>query len=297
MIEIKQVGEPRVLDDTSNNQEHHSFNAHMSTMRAQFYNYYEVSNGNPVWQLKVFGDRLLEEDIAPLWQGLEEHDHCFQLPLCYVPFGHNGYTFCYDLVESGTHIYDFAKNTRKKAEVKGIWSILAAPTSPVILIAGTREAGRQGGVYLIDYSGKIIRNFEVLQTTPDAFLSWLMYKPTILAISKQSKKHKTWLSEVYPETGEVLQKISFDPQEILPYDDLSYSQNLGKGGYLKIDHGKAPDGLHWNKWASYSYEFGYKKLRARIYHPPIEHLLSESRPKDNEIKGILYEYTFRIEFV
>ncbi len=297
MIEIEQVGEPRVLDDTSVVQEHYIFSAHMSTMWARFYNYYEVSYGNPVWQLKVFGDRRLEEDVTPLWQGLEEHDHCFQLPLCYVPFGHNGYTFCYDLVQSGTHIYDFAENTRKEAEVKGIWSILAAPSTPNILIGGTREAGHQDGVYLIDYSGKIIRNFEALEATPDAFLSWLMYKPTILAISKKAKKHKTWLSEIHPETGEVLQKRSFDPQDILPYDDLSYSQHLGEGGYLKVSDGRVPDGLHWNKWHSYIYDFGYKRLRAKIYHPPIELLQSERSLRTDEVIGLLYEYTFRIEFV
>jgi len=297
MIEIEQIEEPKILDDNSNETKSYTFHASMSTMRARFSNYYEVSYGNPVWDLTVYADRLIERDIEPLWEGLEEHAQCFQIPSNYIPFGHDGGTFCYTLLQSGTHIFDFVKDTRTKSEVRGIWSILCAPESPVILMGGTSKATRQDGVYIIDYSGKIVRRIEVLDGIPNAYLSWLQYKPTILSISKKSMKHKTWLSEIDPETGEILQKRGIDPQDILPYDDLSYSQYLGKYGTLRMATGYAHDGLSRNKWYDCNYDSGRKKLRMRIYHPPIEYLLSGDHSKTNEVKGCLYEYTFRMEFL
>ncbi|MFW9933413.1 MAG: hypothetical protein ACFFDR_12220 [Candidatus Thorarchaeota archaeon] len=297
MIEIKQIGEPKVLDDNSNEANSYTFHASMSTMRARFSNSYEGYHGNPVWDLTVYADRLIERNIEPLWEGLEEHAQCFQLPMNYIPFGHDGGTFCYNLLESGTHIFDFVEDTRTTSEVRGIWSILCAPESPMILIGGASKATRQKGVYIIDYSGKVVRRIEVLDDTPDAYLSWLMYKPTILSINKKSSAHKTWLSEIDIETDEILQKRAIDPQDILPYDDLSYSQYQEKSGALRTETGYALDGLLRNKWYDYRYNYGRKTLRLKIYHPPIEYLLSADRPETSNVQGILYEYTFKIEFL
>lgn len=294
MIDIKQIEEPRVLGTIPDTPDWYTISAEMSTMRAHFDNPRELSSGTLIWDLTVYGDKLLKENIEPLWEGLEEDAHCFQVPPSYVPFGYDGGTFCYSLLESGTHIYDFAKDTRKRSKVRGIWSILCAWKAHMILIGGVDEITHQEGVYLVDYSGNTIRRIQSLDDTPDSYLSWLMYKPTILAISK---KERTWLSEIDPETGDIIQEQAFAPQDILPYDDLSYSQHLRKNCMVQTETGDAYDGLLRNEWHSYRYEFGFKRLRMRICHPPIEYLLSENRPKTNEVPGIFYEYTFRVEFV
>ncbi|MHA1906814.1 MAG: hypothetical protein ACW98Y_05945 [Candidatus Thorarchaeota archaeon] len=290
------MGEPRVIDDTTSEYRPFTINAEASSMRAYFDNPYEVTMGNPVWDLQIYADKTIKSDITPLWEGLTEHAHYFQPPKNYVPFGYDGSTFCYSLYNGGTQIYDFSEMTRKKSKVLGIWTILCAPKKPLILISGTKVENHQDGVYLVDFNGSIVRRIDVLDKAPNAYLSWLMYKPSILAISKKSRQHKTWIYEIDPETGDILQKTKFDPQDVLPYDDLSYWDNLGESALLKVEDGEAIDGLLWNQWGSYSYDFGFKRLKTRIFHPSIVYLNSKDRLGSAEIEGIYYEYEFKVEF-
>ncbi len=295
MIEIKQIGEPRVIGDDKSQLEWMEFHASMSTIRAMFDNHLEVSKGNQVWDLTVYGDRMVKLDITPLWSGLSEHAHCFKVPMIYSPFGYDGGTFCYTLHEGGTYLYDFAKNTRMKAEVHGIWAIRCSHEGPLLLISGTTEENNEDGVYLVDFEGKIVHRFDALDANTAGYLDWLLYKPTILAINQKSRHDTTWLYEIDPDSGEILQRRNFNPQEILPYD-LSYSSILGENAQLLTKPGQSDDGLLWNNWSNYSYAVGHKKLRARIMHPSLEFLNSDKRPEANEVEGIHYEYEFRVEF-
>ena len=294
MIEIQQNGEPRVIEDDESRVKSMELHAAMSTIRARFHNSIEVTKGNPVWELTVYGDRLNELDITPLWSGLAEHAPYFKVPMMYYPFGYDGGTFCYTLHEGGTHIYDFQKNTRTKSEVRGIWAIKCALEKPLILISGTTEEKHEDGVYLVDFEGRIVTRYDAIDANSYGHLSWLMYKPSILAINQKSRRDITWLYEIDSESGEILQRRNFSPQEILPYD-LSYSKNLGESAQLRTKIGQASDGLLWNNWSRYDYAMGHKRLRVRITHPSLEFLNSDKRPESRDIEGIHYEYEFRVE--
>lgn len=170
-------------------------------------------------------------------------------------------------------IYDVEKLQSVERRVPFPMEIQWSPKGEVLAVT---HAGHIG---LADAQGRPIANVPVRHPQyeyPELF--WWPDGKSFFVVSRTSPMSKTTLAFFNAADGREIERVNFDPADLLPYDAEKYKE-LPRDGYsLRIGRGARSVGYLLDKWARIRFDPAQQLLSAFVYRP-----VSECERVDNQL--------------
>jgi hypothetical protein len=250
----------------------------MSPWAARFHDPFEFHMGAEGWSISLLHngrDTTAQHPyIAKVRTG-----RGYYLPHRYHPWCSDRPLFALNAWDGLLRIYDVEA-------LRGWEGAVAFPTEIQWSPKGeTLAVTHEGRISLVDAQSDLIANVLVRHPQsehPDLF--WWPDGKSFFVVSRTSPQSKTTLSFFGAADGQELDRIDFDPADVLPYDFDRYRRIPRQGYSLRVGRGTRSVGYLLDKWVRVEFDPERQLLNAVVYRP-----VSECEQIDNQLTCIVEE--------
>lgn len=235
-----------------------------------FYNPSEFRMGAVRWKMKLlFNNENISSEHKTLIDLAEKEP--IDCPCVYQPWSSTGEkvfisSIFYDNKNkwsSNKYMYDISSKQLLICKIDGL------PVS----IQGSRNISRYVAVidkntFLLNINGEVLRNLEI-KTADFEYpeIRWIDDWKQFFMIGRTSRESKTKLYFFDGESGDFINEILFDPQEILPYEHDKYKEIDRNSFSLVLSKTGRGVGCFLDVWSEVDFDEKTKKLKAKTYRP------------------------------
>jgi len=218
MIHVIPITKPRIDSKKHYFPDNH-FTHKLTNRSAQFHSSTELRMGFLVSKLAIY-----EKETNITHNHLLSNYKFYSIPKCYDPWSYDGDIICVTTVNTETlgsdiRFYSLSKKKFIFSRAGNSVALLCSPSVPYVLMTEYDQRSHTSHPYIVNFKGKRICDIPLQSVPINLFISWLKTEMQFIAITKDPMKpNNNWLYHGDAKTGEILGKIPFNCQKLIPHE-------------------------------------------------------------------------------